>query len=161
MVQNNDLLMDDLDDNLKGLGDAFGSDWEDLPTEETETKEKPVTEAVSDEPDEDLPGQLAVDVYEKGDYLIVKARTAGVDKKDLSVSISDGILTISGVLVGGDDIEGTDFHMQECYWGEFNRSLALPVQVKEDNIQAVLKEGVLTITFEKAKRDIGVVVPVQ
>ncbi len=160
MVQNNDLLMDDLnDDVLTDLGSAFGNDW-DSPISENPVEEKPVEE-VSEEIEEDLPGQLAVDVYEKGDNLIVKARTAGVNKKDLNVSISDGILTISGVLVGGDDIEGTDFYMQECYWGEFNRSLSLPVQVKEDNIQAVLKEGVLTITFEKDIKEVGKIIDVQ
>ena len=43
--------------------------------------------------------------------------------------------------------------MQECYWGEFSRSLALPIAVKEDEIEAVLKDGVLTISFTKVKQD--------
>ena len=43
--------------------------------------------------------------------------------------------------------------MQECYWGEFSRSIALPVPVKEEDIEAVLKDGVLTISFSKVKQD--------
>ncbi|MFZ1257928.1 MAG: Hsp20/alpha crystallin family protein [Candidatus Saccharimonas sp.] len=105
------------------------------------------------EPEDDFPGQLAVDVYETDEQLIVKARTAGVNKEDLDVSISDGILTISGTLSSGDDSVATNWHIQECYWGEFSRTLALPVPVKEDEVAAVLKDGVLSITFSKVKQE--------
>ena len=100
-----------------------------------------------------VPGQLAVDVYETEEQLLVKARTAGVNKEDLDVSISDGILTISGTLSSGDDAVATNWHIQECYWGEFNRTLALPVTVKEDEVEAVLKDGVLTVSFNKIKQE--------
>ncbi|MBR2726085.1 Hsp20/alpha crystallin family protein [Candidatus Saccharibacteria bacterium] len=104
---------------------------------------------------DDFPGQLAVDVYETADKLVVKARTAGISKSDLDVSISDNILTISGVLSGGEDEQTTRWHIQECYWGEFSRTIALPVQVKEDedSVKAELKDGVLTISFEKEKTE--------
>lgn len=105
------------------------------------------------ETEEDFPGQLAVDVYESNEQLIVKARTAGVNKEDLDVSISDGILTISGTLSSGDESDATNWHIQECYWGEFSRTLALPVPVKEDEVGAVLKDGVLTISFQKVKQE--------
>ena len=103
--------------------------------------------------DEDIPGQLAVDVYETADKLIIKARTAGIERKDLDVSLSDNILTISGVLSGSEDDKVVQWHIQECYWGEFSRTIALPVQVKEDGVEAVLKDGVLTVSFEKEKTE--------
>jgi HSP20 family protein len=62
-------------------------------------------------------------------------------------------LTISGTLSSGDDSVATHWHVQECYWGEFSRTLALPVQVKEDEVEAVLKDGVLTIGFTKVKQE--------
>ncbi len=105
------------------------------------------------DPEAGVPGQLAVDVYETEERLVVKARTAGVNKQDLDVSISDGILTISGTLSSGDDSEASQWHIQECYWGEFSRTLALPVAVKEEDIEAVLKDGVLTISFTKVKSE--------
>ena len=105
------------------------------------------------EQEEDFPGQLAVDVYETDELLVIKARTAGVNKEDLDVSISDGILTISGTLSSGDDTAVSRWHIQECYWGEFSRTLALPVAVKEDEVSAVLKDGVLTISFTKVKQE--------
>jgi len=109
----------------------------------------------ADEWDEDeaVPGQLAVDVYETKERLVVKARTAGVNKNDLDVSISDNQLTVHGTLSAGNEDGVENYFLQECYWGEFSRTIALPVPVKEDDIEAVLKDGVLTISFGKVKQD--------
>lgn len=100
-----------------------------------------------------LPGQLAVDVYETREKLVVKARTAGVNKGDLDVSIADNTLSIHGTLSAGTEDDVENYFVQECYWGEFSRSIALPVPVKEEDIEAVLKDGVLTISFTKVKQD--------
>ena len=160
-TNSDDLLMED------DLAAAFlGGDEEAAtpaqPAEEPAAiEEAPQEEEVSEtnedewENADDFPGQLAVDVYETADKLVVKARTAGISKSDLDVSISDNILTISGVLSGGEDEQTTRWHIQECYWGEFSRTIALPVQVKEDenSVKAELKDGVLTIMFEKEKTE--------
>ncbi len=106
-----------------------------------------------DDPQNQLPGQLALDVYETADRLFVKARTAGVNKSELDVSISDNTLTVRGSLSAGTEEEVQNYFLQECYWGEFSRSITLPVPVKEDEIEAVLKDGVLTISFTKLKQD--------
>lgn len=100
-----------------------------------------------------LPGQLAVDVYETKERLVVKARTAGVNKSELDVSIADNTLTIRGTLSAGNEEQVENYFVQECYWGEFSRSIALPVPVKEEDIEAVLKDGVLTVSFTKLKQD--------
>ncbi len=106
-----------------------------------------------DEEDAVLPGQLAVDVYETREKLVVKARTAGVNKGDLDVSIADNTLSIHGTLSAGTEDDVENYFVQECYWGEFSRSIALPVPVKEEDIEAVLKDGVLTVSFTKVKQD--------
>ena len=143
-----DMLMED------ELAAAFLDDASD---EEVETKNVAVDDVPADDEEweepEDFPGQLAVDVYETADKLVVKARTAGISKNDLDVTISDNILTISGILSGGEDEQTTRWHIQECYWGEFSRTIALPVQVREEDgsVKAELKDGVLTITFDKEK----------
>ena len=103
--------------------------------------------------EEPVPGQLAVDVYETKDKLVVKARTAGVNKDELDVSISDNTLSIRGTLSAGNEEDVENYFVQECYWGEFSRSIALPVPVKEEEIEAMLKDGVLTISFAKVKQD--------
>ena len=139
------LLMED------DLAAAFLND-DDLVTSDTSAP-APVAEDNWEDEADDLMGQLAVDVFETEEELVIKARTAGVDRNDLDVSISDGILTISGTLSSGEDTEVRNWHIQECYWGEFSRTLALPVAVKEEGVKAELKDGVLTITFEKVKQE--------
>jgi HSP20 family protein len=138
------------EDGNAGLADeGLVESADSTPAEEVYVEE--TTEDNWEDDTENLPGQLAVDVYETADKLIIKARTAGIERKDLDVSISDNILTISGILSGGEDEKATQWHIQECYWGEFSRTIALPVQVIEDGVEAVLKDGVLTISFEKEK----------
>ena len=149
--QNDDLLMED------ELAAAFLTDDSTVADDAAVV----VSNDESWEDEEPMPGQLAVDVYETQDRLVVKARTAGVNKSDLDVSISDGILTISGTLSSGDDTEATQWHMQECYWGEFSRTLALPVSVKEDEVEAVLKDGVLTIKFNKIRQEAAKKIQIQ
>lgn len=153
-TNSDDLLMED------DLAAAFLGGDEDLAAPAEVADEPVVDESGEPKDDEwentdDFPGQLAVDVYETADKLVVKARTAGISKSDLDVSISDNILTISGVLSGGEDEQTTRWHIQECYWGEFSRTIALPVPVREDenSVKAELKDGVLTISFEKEKTE--------
>lgn len=146
--QKDELLLDD------ELAAAFLND--ETPSTDDQAAATDSGAAVQDEweeNEEDLPGQLAVDVYETKDKLVIKARTAGVDKKDLDVSISEGVLTINGTLSAGDEADAQNYHIQECYWGEFSRTITLPVPVKEEGIEAVLKDGVLTISFEKIKQE--------
>ena len=126
----------------------FGDDLMDVSN--NETFDDPEQNEIQEEENE-LPGQLAVDVYETEDKLFVKARTAGVNKNDLDVSLSDGTLTISGILNPGDQEGIVAHHAQECYWGEFSRTLTLPVPIKEDEVEAMLKDGILTISFTKIK----------
>jgi HSP20 family protein len=141
--------VDGLDDDLASVLFSNNNEPETQPAQPAMPAEQPA----SDDDYNTVPGQLAVDVYETADQLVIKARTAGVNKNDLDVSIADGVLTISGTLSSGDDTAATKWHVQECYWGEFSRTLVLPVQVKEDEVKAVLKDGVLTITFNKVKQE--------
>lgn len=166
-TNSDDLLMED------DLAAAFLGNDEELtapvaqeePAMVEELPQDEISEPTEDEWDntDDFPGQLAVDVYETADKLVVKARTAGISKSDLDVSISDNILTISGVLSGGEDEQTTRWHIQECYWGEFSRTIALPVQVREDedSVKAELKDGVLTITFDKEKTEAPMKIAIQ
>lgn len=148
--RDDDLLLEE--DELTA---AFLGDEAPVPADDAAGQAAPVP-AAEDEWDEDennVPGQLAVDVYETREKLIVKARTAGVNKNDLDVSISDNQLTIRGTLSSGTEEGVENYFLQECYWGEFSRTIALPVAVKEDEIEAVLKDGVLTISFSKVQQD--------
>ena len=139
---NDDLFVDE------ELTAAFLGEDEEL-EESPSTDNDDVTEDEGVEP----PGQLALDIYETKENLIVKCRVAGVNKEDLDVSIADNTLNLRGTLSGGAEDNVDNYFIQECYWGEFARSIALPVTVKEDEIEAVLKDGVLTVSFTKVKQD--------
>jgi HSP20 family protein len=147
--RDDDLLLEEDELTAAFLGDDAG-----MPAEPSRQQAANVPTA-DDEWDEDetVPGQLAVDVYETREKLVVKARTAGVNKNDLDVSISDNQLTIRGTLSSGTEEGVENYFLQECYWGEFSRTIALPVPVKEEEIEAVLKDGVLTISFGKVQQD--------
>ncbi len=144
-----DLLMEEDELTAAFLGDDDTA----VPTGDPAAAGGPAVATDEWDESEDLPGQLAVDVYETREKLVVKARTAGVNKNDLDVSIADNTLSIRGTLSAGNEDDVENYFVQECYWGEFSRSIALPVPVKEEEIEAVLKDGVLTISFAKVKQD--------
>ena len=145
-----DLLMED-ELTAAFLGDDDMPTAQDDPAQDDRSASGPAASDWDDK--EPVPGQLAVDVYETKEKLVVKARTAGVNKNDLDVSISDNTLSVRGTLSAGNEDDIENYFVQECYWGEFSRSIALPIPVKEEEIEAMLKDGVLTISFAKVKQD--------
>ncbi|MFA6421807.1 MAG: Hsp20/alpha crystallin family protein [Candidatus Buchananbacteria bacterium] len=94
-------------------------------------------------------GQLLCDVYESGDYLIVKSTIAGVDPKDIDISVAHDVLTIRGVRKMDEEIEDEKFYARECYWGSFSRSIVLPHEIDQKKVAASLKNGVLTVKLPK------------
>lgn len=150
--QDDDLLMED-ELTAAFLGDDDASMGSSNVQVQNDNQQGASPTAADWDDEEPVPGQLAVDVYETKDKLVVKARTAGVNKDELDVSISDNTLSIRGTLSAGNEEDVENYFVQECYWGEFSRSIALPVPVKEEEIEAMLKDGVLTISFAKVKQD--------
>ena len=99
---------------------------------------------------EEEEGQLSVDVYQDKDNIIIKSTIAGV-KPDIDISINNDLITIKGKREMEEIVKDEDYFYQECYWGSFSRSIILPVEVKADQAQAELKNGILTIILPKAK----------
>ena len=110
-----DLLMED------ELTAAFLDDATPMGIEEQPSQNSPQSQQTSSDDDwdedqlQEMPGMLAVDVYETKEKLFIKARTAGVNRDDLDVSIADNTLTIKGTLSSGDEIDAEDYHIQECF----------------------------------------------
>lgn len=97
-------------------------------------------------------GELALDVYEDQDNLIIKSTIAGVKPEDLDIALSDDEITISGQRQKSGEISEENYYYQECYWGSFSRTLKLPLEVDADEAQADLKDGILIITIPKASK---------
>ena len=101
---------------------------------------------------EEYEGQLAIDVHQTPDAVVIKAPIAGVKPDDLDISINDEVVTIKGHRKVSDEIEKDNYFVQECYWGAFSRSYVLPVAVDPSGAQAKLKDGILTLIIPKQER---------
>lgn len=101
---------------------------------------------------EELEGQLAIDVYQTASEVILKAPIAGVRQEDLDVTITDEQVTIRGERNDSQTEPVDGYFVQECYWGSFSRSYALPVAVDSDKASARLVNGILTIVIPKAAK---------
>lgn len=97
-------------------------------------------------------GQLAVDVFQTVEDIILQAPIAGVSPGDLDIAITDEAVIIKGARHNPHKLSDDEYLIQECYWGPFSRTYILPVQIIADKAQALLKEGILTITIPKDAR---------
>ena len=97
-------------------------------------------------------GQLAIDVYQSGNDIIIEAPVAGVGIDDLDLEISPESVSIRGKREQHEKIEDDDFLYQECYWGKFSRSIILPQEINPDHATATFKNGVLRITLPKVNK---------
>ena len=98
-------------------------------------------------------GQLAVDVAQTDDKLVIVATIAGAKPEDVTVNINNDVLTIRGKREADVEIKKDDYFYRECYWGKFSRTIVLPVEVKADLASAEFKNGVLIIRIPKQRTD--------
>ena len=103
--------------------------------------------------DEELGGQLAVDVYQTKDSVVVKAPIAGVRPDDIDIAISEDVMTIRGDRKEEIVVEKEHYYVQECFWGSFSRSIILPTSTIAEKANATLKDGVLTVTVPKVVQE--------
>ena len=99
--------------------------------------------------DRPAPG-FSVDVREDDNNYYVDADVPGLAKKDISVTLEAGVLTIAGDLKVEEKCEGANYLLNERRTGSFSRTLRMPEGVSENGIEAALNDGVLTVTLPKA-----------
>jgi len=98
-------------------------------------------------------GHVAVDIYEQDNYYIIKAPIAGVRMTDLDIEITDNVLTIRGHRQQGDNVPTDQYYLQECFWGEFSRSVTLPFPIDPKKVKATFnKECILKILIPKEEK---------
>jgi HSP20 family protein len=91
----------------------------------------------------------AVDIYEKGTDVVLKAELPGLDPKDVDIRIENNVLTLKGERKIEDEIKQENYHRVERAYGGFTRSFTLPSTVDTTNVKADYKDGVLRITLPK------------
>jgi len=94
-------------------------------------------------------GELAVDVFNTEDAIIIKAMIAGVRPSDMDVDIARDMVTIRGTREEEQEILDHDYYHRELYWGSFSRNILLPEEVDVEAAEATEKNGLLTIFLPK------------
>lgn len=90
-----------------------------------------------------------MDVLDRDSEIVVRAEIPGIDKKDMSISVTDKLLSIKGQSRSEKKEEKGDYHWQEISSASFARSVMLPGAVDTAKSTAVLKDGVLEVTLPK------------
>ncbi len=102
-------------------------------------------------PGESPEGQLAVDVVQTDDDVIIVAPLAGTKPEHIEIHLHNDCLTIRGYREAPVDLSAQQVH-QECFWGKFSRTIVLPVEVENHLARAEFKQGLLTIHIPKRAR---------
>jgi len=114
-----------------------------------EGKEKEPTKPIKKETEE---GQLAVDVFQTENEIIVQSTIAGVKAEDLDITIQNDMVSIKGERKRTIDVLSENYFYQECYWGPFSRSIILPEEINANEAKAELKNGILTLHLPKSEK---------
>jgi len=91
----------------------------------------------------------AVDLYEDKDNIVVRAELPGMKKEELTISLHEGVLTLSGERTREEQYKDTQVCRAECFEGRFQRTITLPCPVQGDKVSASYKDGILTVTLPK------------
>ena len=93
----------------------------------------------------------ALDVTETEKEIKVTAEVPGIAKEDISVSLSDGLLTVSGEKKEEREEKTGDRAVSERRYGSFSRTVRLPSEVDTEKVEASYKDGVLTISLPRSE----------
>ncbi len=97
-------------------------------------------------------GQLAIDVYQTENDLVIQSAIAGVKPEILDISMEKDVINIKGSRQRPFEENG-DYFSQECFWGPFSREIILPADVDPNRAEATMKDGILTIRIPKILRE--------
>jgi HSP20 family protein len=92
----------------------------------------------------------AIDVIQQDDDLVIRAELPGVKPEDVDITVQNGVLTISGKIEDEREEERQGYLVRERRYGTFRRSLQLPQDVDEEQINARFEDGVLEIAIPGA-----------
>ena len=99
----------------------------------------------------DSEGELVVDVFETGSNFVVLAAIAGIQIKDIDISVEKEMMVIKGNRCDPHSDPEKKYYYQECYWGPFSRKIVLPENIKVEDASAQMDKGLLTIKIPKSE----------
>lgn len=105
----------------------------------------------------DPEGELVVDVFETDSSFVVLAAIAGIQIKDIDISVEKDMMVIKGNRQDPHLDPEKKYFYQECYWGPFSRKIVLPENIEVEDASAQMDKGLLTIKIPKSEKNkIGV-----
>ena len=102
----------------------------------------------------DEEGELTVDIYNKGDTIVIQSTVAGVKPEHLDVAITDDMVTIRGRRERVDNVKEEHYYYKELFWGTFSRQVILPEEIEQEDAEANLQHGLLTIRLPKKRHGV-------
>jgi HSP20 family protein len=103
----------------------------------------------------------SIDIRENENEIMVRAEVPGCKAEDIDIAVNGNILTISGEKKQQEERKEQGCYCSERVYGSFRREITLPSEVRSDKIEAVSKDGVLSITLPKAEKAKSVKVKVK
>lgn len=103
----------------------------------------------------------AIDVADQDGQIVVRAEVPGMKPEDVDISVYGDTLTLSGEKKESQEHKGNGWYHKETAYGSFRREVALPTEIDENKVEAVYKDGVLSVTLPKAEKTKAVKVKVQ
>ena len=127
---------------------------EPYPIEPAVMQQGRVAQAPEDDLSPDEEGELTVDIYNKGDTIVIQSTVAGVKPEHLDVAITDDMVTIRGRRERADNIKDEHYYYKELFWGTFSRQVILPEEIEQEDAEANLQHGLLTIKLPKKRHGV-------
>jgi len=93
----------------------------------------------------------AVDIRESDEALTLIAELPGLTKNDVHITMENNVLTLSGERKFETEEKEESYHRIERAYGSFSRSFTLPANVKTDKVEALFKDGLLSVTLPKVE----------
>ena len=94
----------------------------------------------------------AVEMYETGDEVVVRAEMPNVDPSNVDVTVTNDAITIKGTMRQEEEKKDRSYYRRELRYGSYVRTLPLPAEVKGGDAKATYKDGVLEVKVPKSER---------
>lgn len=93
----------------------------------------------------------AVDVFEEGGSIVVKAELPGLSRKEIEVKLIDNTLEIKGEKKTEEKVDRRDYLKVERSYGKFSRTLRLPEGLDAEHVTANFSDGILEIKIPRSE----------
>jgi len=147
--------MADFLENIKNMADPIEAEFtanikkgKAIKVKSAKKPEKKVSQSLFEQE-----GELTVDVFETEKNIIIQSAVGGINSDELEISIERDMVSIRGKRERKTEEETKNYFCQECYWGKFSREIILPMETDTSKADAIIKNGVLTITIPKITKE--------